>query len=105
MIFWVMPTMVVNGSLWGQADALYTCFLLVCALFLLRDHSIAAITAFAIAFSIKAQAIFILPFLAILVLKKRIPWQSFLLIPPVYFIMMLPAVLAGRSISSLALTY
>ena len=105
MIFWVLPTVIVNGSLWGQADALYACFLLLCVLFLLKDRSIAAIIAFAIAFSIKAQAVFILPFLAVLFFKKRIRWQSFLLIPPVYFIMMLPAILAGRSIASLALTY
>jgi Gpi18-like mannosyltransferase len=105
LIFWVLPTVIINGSLWGQADALYTCFLLLCILFLLRNRSIAAITAFAIAFSIKAQAIFILPFLAILLFKKRIAWQRFLLIPPVYFIIMLPAILAGRSVTSLALTY
>lgn len=105
MIFWALPTVIVNGSLWGQADALYTCFLLLCVLFLLKDCSIAAIIAFGIAFSIKAQAIFILPFLTILFFKKRIAWQSFLLVPAVYFIMMLPAILAGRSIASLALTY
>lgn len=105
MIFWVMPTVVINGAFWGQADSLYTCFLLVCMLFLLRDRSIVAITGFAIAFSIKAQAVFILPFLAILFCKKRIAWQSFFLIPAVYFIIMLPAILAGRSIISLVLAY
>jgi Gpi18-like mannosyltransferase len=105
MIFWVLPTVVINGSFWGQADALYTCFLLLCVLLLLRNRLILAMIGFAIAFSIKAQAIFILPFLVILSFKKRIPWQSFFLIPVVYFIMMVPALLAGRSILSLALTY
>jgi Gpi18-like mannosyltransferase len=105
MIFWVLPTVIINGAFWGQADALYTCFLLLCVLFLLRDRSILAMIAFAIAFSIKAQAIFILPFLAILFFKKRIPWQSFFLIPVAYFIMMLPALLAGRSFLSLVLAY
>ena len=104
-IFWILPTVIINGSFWGQADALYTCFLLLCVLFLLRDRPVEAMIAFAIAFSIKAQAIFLLPFLAILFFKKRIPWQSFLLIPAVYFIMMLPAIMAGRSITSLALAY
>lgn len=104
-IFWVMPTVIINGSFWGQADALYTCFLLLCILFLLEGRSVEAIIAFAISFSIKAQAVFILPFLAILFFKKRIPWQVFLLIPVVYFIIMLPAIMAGRSITSLVLAY
>ncbi len=105
VLFWVLPTVMINGSFWGQADALYTCFLLLCILFLLRDRSIEAVIAFAIAFSIKAQAVFMLPFLAILFFRKRIPWQTFLLIPPVYILMMLPSILAGRSIASLLLIY
>lgn len=105
MIFWVLPTVLINGSFWGQADSLYTCFLLLCVLFLLKDRPTAAMIAFAISFSIKAQAVFILPFLAILFFKKRITWQSFLLVPPIYIIMMAPAILAGRSITSLVLAY
>jgi len=104
-LFWVLPTGMVNGSLWGQADALYTCFILLCILFFLKNRSLEAVIAFAIALSIKAQAVFVLPFLAILFFRKRIPWQYFLLIPPVYILMMLPSILAGRSIASVLLVY
>ena len=105
MIFWILPTVIINGSFWGQVDGLYTCFLLLCLLLLLKDHRIAAVIAFSISFAIKAQAFFILPLLAVLLFKKRIPWQAFLLTPLVYFIMMVPALLAGRSITSLASVY
>ncbi len=105
MIFWLLPTVMINSSFWGQADALYTCFLLLSVLFLLKDRPLGAVISFAIAFSIKAQAVFFVPFLAILCLRKKIPWQHFLLIPPIYVLMMLPAIWAGRSSASLLLTY
>jgi Gpi18-like mannosyltransferase len=103
--FWSAPTVMINSSFWGEIDSLYICFLLLCFLFLLKDRPIAAIISFAIMFSIKAQAVFILPFLAILLFKKRIPWKSFFLIPIIYMVMMLPAILAGRSVTSLIFAY
>ncbi len=104
-LFWLAPTVIVNSSFWGEIDSLYTCFLLLCFLFLAKGRPVAAIISFAITFSIKAQAIFIFPFLIILLFKKRIPWKTFLLIPLIYLIMMLPAILAGRSILSLTFAY
>ena len=104
-LVWLLPTVVINGSFWGQADALYTCFLLLSLLCILNEKPIGAILAFSVSFSIKAQAVFFLPFLALLFFKQKIRWQYFLLIPLVYFLMMLPAALAGRSLSSLALAY
>ena len=104
-LVWLLPTVVINGSFWGQVDALYTCFLLLSLLCILNEKPIGAILAFSVSFSIKAQAVFFLPFLALLFFKQKIRWQYFLLIPLVYFLMMLPAALAGRSLSSLALAY
>ena len=28
LLFWIMPTVLINSSLWGQTDSLYVCFLL-----------------------------------------------------------------------------
>jgi Gpi18-like mannosyltransferase len=103
--FWLLPTVMVNSAFWGQADAVYTCFILLCVLFLLQEKWTAAVIAFAVSFAVKAQAVFILPLLAIFLFKKRIRWQAFLLIPLVYCAMMLPAWLAGRSVTSLAAVY
>jgi len=104
-LVWLLPTVVINGSFWGQVDALYTCFLLLSLLCILNEKPIGAILAFSVSFSIKAQAVFFLPFFALLFFKQKVRWQYFLLIPLVYFLMMLPAALAGRSLSSLALAY
>lgn len=78
---------------------------LISLLCLLSERPIGAILAFSVSFSIKAQAVFFCPFWQFCFFKQKIRWQYFLLIPPVYFLMMLPAALAGRSLSSLALAY
>ena len=95
-LFWVLPTIILNSSLWGQADALYTLFLLVCLYFILTDRPLLGVLAFGIAFTFKAQAIFISPVLIILYFKKRIAWQHFLLVPLAYILLCSPAILLGR---------
>ena len=95
-LFWVLPTIMLNSSLWGQADALYTLFLLVCLYYLLGDKPLLGILAFGVAFTFKAQAVFIVPLLAILFFKRRIAWQYFLLVPFMYILLCLPAILLGR---------
>ncbi len=95
-IFWALPTIILNSAWWGQADAVFTFFLLLSLYSLLKERPLAAVLLFGIAFAIKAQAIFLAPFLLLLALKKRIPWFYFLLAPLVYLILMLPAVAAGR---------
>jgi Gpi18-like mannosyltransferase len=87
----------INSSLWGQADAIYTLFLLVCLYYLLIYKPLLGVSAFGIAFAIKAQAIFIFPLLIILFFKKRIAWPYFLLVPLIYALFCLPSVLLRRS--------
>jgi len=96
LIFLLAPTIVINSALWGQIDSIYTTFILLSIYYILTGRSVWAVLFFGVSFSIKAQAVFLTPLLFLLTLKKRIPWQSYLLIPLVYFVMMLPAIFAGR---------
>jgi len=105
MIFLLAPTVIMNGAFWGQIDSLYTTFLLLCIYFILTKRPWWAIAFFGISFSIKAQAVFLAPLLLILTLKRRIPWQAYLLVPPIYFVMMLPAIFAGRPVLDTLLVY
>jgi Gpi18-like mannosyltransferase/4-amino-4-deoxy-L-arabinose transferase-like glycosyltransferase len=94
--FLLLPTIFINSSFWGQADSIYTCFLLACLYFLIKDKPLTAIIFLGISFSFKAQAIFLAPLLLLLVVRKRIPWFYIGIIPLIYTLMMLPAILAGR---------
>ena len=104
-VFLLAPTVIMNSALWGQVDSFYTCFLLASLFFLLEDRPLPAVIAFGLALSIKAQAVFLGPFLLLLALKKRIPWFAFSIIPVTYLAAMLPAVFAGRPLGDVLTVY
>jgi len=104
-IFLLLPTVMVNSTGWGQVDNTYTSFLLVCFYLILTKRPFWALAAFGAAFSFKAQAIFLLPFLGIMLLRKQVRWYDFFAIPIVYLILPLPAVLIGRSWESVLNLY
>ena len=103
--FFLLPTIMFNSTGWGQIDSLYTSFLLFCTYFLLIKKPTLAMVMFGMAFSLKSQSIFFLPFLGILFLKGRIRWFHFLLPPVIYALLAVPAVLAGRSWESILSIY
>ena len=96
-VFFILPTIFINSAHWGQMDALYTLFIIISLFFFLKEKPLLGMLAYALSFSIKIQTIFFIPFLVILFLKKKIPWWQFLLIPEVYVISCIPAVLLGTS--------
>jgi Gpi18-like mannosyltransferase len=104
-LFLCLPTVIMNSSLWGQIDSLYTSFLLWCVYYLLKDRPLPAMAAFGLSVSFKLQAIFLLPFLAVLFFKRRIQWYHFLVPLLVYVLTLIPAVLAGRPFFELLTLY
>lgn len=104
-LFFLLPTIMFNSTGWGQIDSLYGSFLLVCFYLLLTKRPFWALVAFGIGFSFKAQSIFLLPFLGIMFLRKRIHWYDFFIVPIIYLVFALPAVLLGRSWESILLLY
>jgi Gpi18-like mannosyltransferase len=104
-LFLALPTVFLNSAYWGQADAIYTCFLLACLLFLLKDQPLPAMVFLGIAFGFKAQAIFLAPFILLLVVKRRIPLLYLGMIPLVYLLLMIPAALTGRPMLDLLTIY
>lgn len=104
-LFFCLPTIILNGSAWGQADPIFTSFILLSLLYLLRDSPLPAIISFGVAFAFKAQAVFFAPFLLLLTIKKRVPLPYYLFLPIIYLTMMLPALLAGRPLPSVLSIY
>ncbi|MEA3032090.1 MAG: hypothetical protein QOH86_106 [Sphingomonadales bacterium] len=93
---WVLPTLLANAFWWGQADVIYTAFLLWFVAFAGRGRPAAAAVLFGLALAFKAQAVLLAPALLYLVLDRRMAAWQLLLVPAVYAAMMVPAVLAGR---------
>ena len=92
-----LPTVVLNSSMWGQADAMYGAFGIGAVYFLLRRRPWLACLFFGLAFSFKLQIVFLFPLLLLLVLRKWVPWRALLVIPVVYVMLDVPALLLGAS--------
>jgi Gpi18-like mannosyltransferase len=99
------PTVIYNSSLWGQCDVIYTTGLIACVYFLSIYKQVPALISFGVALSFKLQAMFLAPLLLTLLVKKRISWFYLPIIPLAYLVAMLPAWIAGRSITELLLVY
>ncbi len=106
LIVLFVPTVVMNSALWAQSDSIYTAFIIFAIVFLVRGKYIPSLVLYGIAFAFKLQAIFILPvYIIVYVLNKRYSIYEFLIIPLMYYVMSLPAIIAGRSLIDITLIY
>jgi Gpi18-like mannosyltransferase len=101
----VAPTVLVNAFAWGQSDSVYACFLLFFVLCACANRPLAAAAMFGLALSFKLQSMFLSPFLLYLVLSRQMRLRHLLCIPAIYFVLMIPAGLAGRPWSELLTIY
>lgn len=99
----LLPSVVANGSIWGQADAVYSACAVGGVYFLMRaqasgrwrSNSWWACVFFGLAVSFKLQAVFVLPVLAFLLLRRKLPWYTLSAIPAVYLLLDFPALVVG----------
>ena len=100
------PTILINSAWWCNCDMTYAFFLIMALLFLFKDKGALCCMMFGIAYSFKQQSVFLLPFLVILCVKGKTikPWH-FLWIPVVFFLIQIPAWIAGRPLGELLSVY
>ncbi|MGV3597740.1 MAG: hypothetical protein ACO1PI_07705 [Bacteroidota bacterium] len=107
--FLFLPTVLINSSFWGQCDIIYVAFSLAALYYLMladtRRNNLFAMILYAIALSVKLQAMLIAPLFAIAWFKRDVRLTDFLLIPGVYIILMIPCLIAGRDFMDVLLVY
>ena len=91
-----LPTVVLNGSLWGQCDVIYAALALMAIYYALKGRPVYSMVLFALSFAFKLQAVFILPVAVVLWIRRDYRWYHFPVFPLTYIISVLPAVLLGR---------
>ncbi|MBO7663646.1 MAG: DUF2029 domain-containing protein, partial [Clostridia bacterium] len=96
------PIVLLNGALWGQCESLITGFGLLAFYLVLERKPVWAFISLGIAFSVKLQGIFFLPFfLFYYAYKKEYSLLHFLLIPVTIVVTSLPGIVQGRNIVDL----
>lgn len=105
LAFLNLPTVILNGSFWGQCDIIYTSMLLLTTYFILVRRQYSAMLTFGIALSFKLQSVFFAPILLYLLYRGAIRVRALPIVPIVYFFLLLPAAIAGRPWQQLAGIY
>lgn len=105
LIVLFLPTVATNSGMWGQADAIYAAFGLGGVYFLLRRRPWLAGVFFGLSLAFKLQAVFLVPLLLVLALKKWMPWRALLAVPGVVLLLDVPALLAGAPLGQLLSVY
>ncbi len=100
-----LPTVVLNGAYWGQCDSIYGAFALWGVCLALERRPVLSVASVALSFAFKLQAVFVMPVYLVFVFTGRIKWKHLLVFPLTYFIVVLPAVLAGRPLMDTLLLY
>jgi Gpi18-like mannosyltransferase len=95
-VFLFIPTVVMNSSLWGQCDIMYTTGFLAFLFYMREKRFIPALIAFGWACSLKPQAIFWCPLMLGLFVSRRLPWKWCWIPPAIYVICGIPEIVAGR---------
>lgn len=91
------PIVTMNSAVWGQCDAMYTSFLILSLAFCKRENYTLTFIMFGLAFSLKLQAIFLLPFyLFEWINTRKFSIVYFLLSPLTMIFVCIPAYLNGR---------
>jgi Gpi18-like mannosyltransferase len=97
----LVPSVALDSALLGQCDALYVMPLVVALTLILRDRPAWGCVMVGVALAVKLQAIFILPFLVVLVVGRRLPVKALPWAAAGWAGAMAPAVAAGRPITEL----
>lgn len=94
-----LPTVVINSAYWGQCDSMYT-FLMLMALWLLYKRKYkTSFFMLGLAFALKLQTIFVLPFIiAYYLVKKSFSILNFAITVLTFWLSGLPAYIAGRDL-------
>ena len=88
------PTIIINSGMWGQCDSIYTSFILLCFLLMLKNKYKSVFISLGIAFAFKLQTIFFVPFVLLYYLtNKRYSILNFLLSIFSFYICCLPGIM------------
>lgn len=95
----MLPTVVLNSSMWGQCDSIFTFFLMASLYAMLNRRDFLCFILFGLSLVFKFQAIFLLPFFVLAYFYFRRFSITFFALPPlVLWLSGFPAFLYGRSL-------
>lgn len=105
ILVFLCPTVILNSAMWAQCDSVYTSLILISLYYILNDSPSKSMAMFGLAFAIKLQSIFFAPVFLYLLFVRKIKIRHLFIIPIMYGVACIPAVLAGRNLISTLTVY
>lgn len=97
----MIPTVILNSSVWGQCDSMYTFACVLSLYWLYKEKYLPSFVMLGIAFGLKLQTVFILPvFLYFYISRRSFSLGWFLVTIVTFWATGLPAYLAGRPLTT-----
>ena len=93
----MIPSVILNGSMWGQCDCVFSAFALGALYYGLQKRSKLCWAFFAIAFSFKLQTVFLLPIAIVLIFTEHIRLKDIWMFFAMFVGLLVPAMIMGRS--------
>jgi Gpi18-like mannosyltransferase len=101
----LLPTVILNSSYLSQCDSIYASFILGSIYFILKNKQILSVIFLGLAFAFKMQTVFILPLFFVFMLRGKINWYYFFIIPLIFILSILPPWFYGRELTGLLKVY
>ena len=97
----VLPTVVLNGSYWGQCDSVYAALLLHALADAMDRRPRRSVVLLALAFCFKLQAIFLVPLWCVFWYSGRVKFRHLFLFPLTCLVSIIPALLLGKPLGDI----
>lgn len=105
-LIYMSPIVIMNSGVWGQCDSMFTFFLVLTIRMMIEKKYVKAFIYYGLAFSLKLQAIFMLPYMVMIYLVKReFGIINFLYAFLTFYATALPSILVGGSLLGPIETY
>lgn len=101
----LLPTVILNGSCWGQCDSVWAALCLLSLSQALERKPVSSMALLALAFSFKLQAIFVIPLWCAIWFTGRMKFRELFIFPVVFILAMLPAIFAGKPVTDILNVY
>ncbi|MBP5167079.1 MAG: conjugal transfer protein TraL [Oscillospiraceae bacterium] len=100
-----LPTVFINGAVWGQCDGIYAFWALFALYLCLSGHPVLSMLSLGLSFAFKLQAVFIMPAFLPMLFRGKLKLRHLPVFPAAYTAAVSPAVFAGRGIKDALLFY
>ena len=91
------PIVVLNSAVWGQCDFIYTTFIILSLILLMKEKYFMSFVLLGVAFALKLQFIFILPvFVLVYISRHKFPIYYFLIPIVINILFCFPSIIVGK---------